>query len=397
MSQQEIPNLLTGTVSSLYIHVPFCQSKCHYCDFYSLAGADSQLVQVWHETIKVELQRLSREAESNGVSILPLETIYYGGGTPSLLPFEFLAEELELCRELFGIAETAEITLEANPEQIKTEETAAEWLTIGFNRLSIGLQSASDHLLRIMGRRHNKEDAFRAVCFAHEAGFRNISADLISGLPDAQMSDIEETLAFIDNLPLTHLSCYALDVPHDSYFAKMLAADCSRFPDDRLEREMFHHIREVLIDRGFNHYEISNFALDSFQSRHNTVYWRAEPYLAAGPSASSYLAGIRRSNPASLMEWKKTVLEDGPFSADTVTEIISEEEAARESILLGLRLLSGVKAKDFQQRHSRDYRQLFAGQIKKLSQAGLLNFDGDTLRLTHEGEDFCNIVFREFV
>ena len=148
---------------------------------------------------------------------------------------------------------------------------------------------------------------------------------------------------------------------------------------------------------GFKHYEISNFALESFQSRHNTVYWRAEPYLAAGPAASSYLAGIRRSNPDSLPEWSKTVLEQGPFSAENITEIITEDEARRESILLGLRLLAGVNAGDFQQRHAIDYRHLFAAQIEKLSQAGLLDFDGETLRLTREGEDFCNIVFREFV
>ncbi|NLC89434.1 MAG: radical SAM family heme chaperone HemW [Clostridiaceae bacterium] len=397
MSQLKIPNSLTGTVSSLYIHVPFCQSKCHYCDFYSISTADSRLLRLWHERVQVELQRLQREAESNGVTILPLKTIYYGGGTPSLLPFEFLSEELELCRQLFGLAEDAEITLEANPEQIKSEKIAADWLSIGFNRLSIGLQSASDHLLRVMGRRHSREDAFQAVTFAHQAGFRNISLDLISGLPDAHMSDIEDTLAFIAALPLTHLSCYALDVPSHTRFAEMLAADSGRFPDDRLEREMFHRIREVLIDRGFKHYEISNFALESFQSRHNTVYWRAEPYLAAGPAASSYLAGIRRSNPDSLLEWSKTVLEQGPFSAENITEIITEDEARRESILLGLRLLSGVNAGDFQQRHAIDYRHLFAAQIEKLSQAGLLDFDGETLRLTREGEDFCNIVFREFV
>lgn len=397
MSQLKIPNSLTGTVSSLYIHVPFCQSKCHYCDFYSISAADSRLFRLWHERVQVELQRLQREAESNGVTILPLKTIYYGGGTPSLVPLEFLREELELCGQLFGLAEDAEITLEANPEQIKSEKIAADWLSIGFNRLSIGLQSASDHLLRVMGRRHSREDAFQAVTFAHQAGFRNISLDLISGLPDAHMSDIEDTLAFIAALPLTHLSCYALDVPSHTRFAEMLAADSGRFPDDRLEREMFHRIREVLIDRGFKHYEISNFALESFQSRHNTVYWRAEPYLAAGPAASSYLAGIRRSNPDSLLEWSKTVLEQGPFSAENITEIITEDEARRESILLGLRLLSGVNAGDFQQRHAIDYRHLFAAQIEKLSQAGLLDVDGETLRLTREGEDFCNIVFREFV
>lgn len=397
MPQQVTPNSLSGTVSSLYIHVPFCQSKCYYCDFYSISTADSELFRLWHETIKMELQRLKDEAEVNGVSILPLKTIYYGGGTPSLLAFEFLSEELELCRDLFCIAQDAEITLEANPEQITSERIAADWLSIGFNRLSIGLQSASNHLLHVMGRRHSREDARQAVTLAYKAGFRNISLDLITGLPDSGMSDIEDTLAFINTLPLTHISTYALDVPRNSRFEKMLAADCERFPDDLTERKMFHRIREVLINRGFEHYEISNFALDSFQSRHNTVYWRAQPYLAAGPAASSYLAGIRRSNPASLMQWKKSVEGDGPFSKANITEIISEEEAMRESMLLGLRLLSGVNAKEFQQRHGRDYRLLFVSQIEELRKKALLDFDGETLRLTPEGENFCNIVFREFV
>lgn len=397
MLQKETPNSLTGAVSSLYIHVPFCQSKCHYCDFYSISTIDSEQIRLWHETIKVEMQRLASESDAAGVEIHPLKTIYYGGGTPSLVPVEFLTEELDLCRELFVIAQDAEVTLEANPEQINSKEIAENWLTAGFNRLSIGLQSASDHLLRVMGRRHTRKDAFQAVMNAQQAGFCNISIDLISGLPDAEMSDIKDTLDFIATLPLTHLSTYALDVPYNTFFAKMLAAECERFPDDLKERQMFHCIRDVLIDRGFKHYEISNFALNSFQSRHNLVYWRAEPYMAVGPAASSYLAGIRRSNPASLPKWKQSVEEKGPFSERNITEIISEDEALRETMLLGLRLLDGVNSSDFMQRHGRDYRVLFAPQIEKLTQENLLNFDGETLRLTHRGEDYCNIVFREFV
>lgn len=397
MLQEEIPNSLTGTVSSLYIHVPFCQSKCHYCDFYSISSANSEQLHRWHETIKLELQRLASESEAAGLEIQSLKTIYYGGGTPSLVPVKFLSEELDLCRELFGIDEDAEITLEANPEQLNSKRIAADWLEAGINRLSMGLQSASDRLLQVLGRRHTREDAYHAFNYAHQAGFRNISADLISGLPDATMSDVEDTLNFIDSLPLAHISCYALDVAHNTRFAKMQAENPERFPDDLLERQMFHRIRDTLIGRGFQHYEISNFALDSFESRHNTVYWRAEPYLAAGPAASSYLAGIRRSNPASLSTWVKSVQEEGPFSENNITEIISDEEAMRESMLLGLRLLAGVNAEDFRNHHGRDYRILFASQIEKLCQRGLVDFNGETMRLAHKGEDFCNIVFREFV
>ena len=397
MQEAEKANSLTKVVSSLYIHVPFCQRKCHYCDFYSISSADYETYRSWHETVVLELQRLASEAEAAGVEIQPLKTIYYGGGTPSLVPVKFLAEELDFCRNLFGIAPDAEITLEANPEQISSEKAAVAFLEAGFNRLSVGLQSATDSLLELMGRHHSREDAFQAINFAHKAGFNNISADLMTGLPDATLSDIDDALDFISTLPLTHVSCYALDVPDGTVFAKMLARDTARFPDDASERQMFHRIRDVLIGRGFQHYEISNFALDSFQSQHNLVYWRAEPYLAAGPAASSYLAGIRRNNPASLAIWKESVATEGPYSEANICEIVSEEEAAKETVLLGLRLLEGVKAKEFQERHGKDYRLLFASEIAELSRKGLLFFDGETVRLTREGEDFCNVVFREFV
>ncbi len=397
MPENPKPNSLTGVVSSLYIHVPFCQSKCHYCDFYSIDGADDELFRLWHETIKTEIKRLAWEADVAGVRICPLKTVYYGGGTPSLVPIEFLSEELDLCRKLFGINQNAEITLEANPEQIYSAEIAADWLSAGFNRLSIGLQSASDHLLSLMGRRHTREDALRAVMNASAAGFSNISLDLISGLPDAEMEDIEDTLSFIADLPLTHLSVYALDIPFGSVFAKMQAQENQRFPDDLKERKMFHRIKQAVTARGFKHYEISNFALDSFQSQHNLVYWRAEPYLAAGPAASSYLAGIRRSNPASLQKWQQSVTDSGPFSENTITEIITEDEALCETMLLGLRLLEGVHYSDVMQRHGKDFRVIFAAQIEDLTSKNLLDFDGETLRLTQKGEDYCNIVFREFV
>ena len=273
------------------------------------------------------------------------------------------------------------------------------WRDAGVNRISFGVQSASNQLLLTAGRRHTAEGAAFAVTSAAEAGFRHIAVDLMTGLPGQTMTDIEDTLNFIDSLPVDHVSSYALSIAENTPFYHLWRDSPELFPDDERAREMTHTITHRLQLLGFEHYEISNFAKEGARSRHNLVYWHADPYLAAGPAAASYMAGMRRCNPAGIEEWY-ALMEDtagGPFSGSTVEETISEAEACTETILLGLRLMEGVTRERFMQRHGIDFDELFGEKLTSLERRGLVFRNAGCVRLTARGLDFADIVARELV
>lgn len=383
-------------VTSLYLHVPFCRGRCAYCDFYSLP-LSGEAVAFWHETVKLELKRLAEEAKDRGVTTAPLETLYMGGGTPSLLSEAMLAETLEYCGDLFGFARDAEITLEANPDDLGEPSAPRAWRALGITRLSLGVQSASDRVLRLAGRRHSRADAARALRHATAAGFEHLSCDVITGLPDSTVPEVEETLAFLFAFPIDHLSSYALEVPAHTPFDRLWHQKPARFPDDETERAMNDLVRETALAHEFSHYEISNYARPGGRSRHNTVYWRALPYFGVGPAAGSYLAGVRRTNPADLAAWGARIRREGPYGSSAIDEIVDEAAARRETMLLGLRLTDGVTHACFRRRHGLDFDDVFAEPIADLTRLGLLVTDERGCRLTHKGYDFANVVFRAFV
>ncbi len=385
-------------VTSLYIHVPFCGGRCSYCDFYSLVPEGEGEIESWRHGLELELTRIAREAPAQGVRLAPLETIYWGGGTPSLLPPALIASLLDLVRSLFGTAPSCDITLEANPESCG-EEAFQVWREAGVNRISLGLQSASDRLLRILGRRHTAEEASLALTAAHKAGFQQLAVDLMTGLPGQDLADVADTLDFIEGLPVNHVSAYALTLSEGTALRDLWKKSPDLFPDDGLEREMTALVKDRLQTLAFEHYEISNFAREGARSRHNMVYWRADPYLAAGPAAASYMAGIRRCNPHSLDAWLR-LMEDpreGPLGQATVEERVDEEAARLETMILGLRLLAGVGRQDFLTRHGVDFDRLFGDSLDRLVARGLIERDRAGVRLTQTGLDFADGVARELL
>ena len=386
------------SVSALYVHVPFCSGKCFYCDFYSIASPKEDTILGWHRGILKELTRLYDESFANDVVIKPLQTIYLGGGTPSFVPPSLIFSILEHARVLFSFADDCDITIEANPESIR-QEALLHWREAGINRISFGLQSSSDRLLRLIGRRHTSKDAQHAILSAESAGFSHIAVDLMTGLPDQTIQDVKESLDFITELPIDHLSSYALDIVPGTPFHAMWEEEPERFPSDEEEREMTQQVICRMNDLGFLHYEISNFAKPGAESRHNLSYWRGESYLGAGPSAASFMAGIRRKNPPSVTEWLQQVDRPdlGPYSDRTIEEIIDEQAARIETMILGLRIMEGVSFDHFYQRHGVHMDELFGDIFQKLEQQGLIKRDKRGVRLSEKGLDFADAVVREFL
>lgn len=385
-------------VKSVYIHVPFCLSKCHYCDFYSEAASESRINQ-WHETILTEMRLNFSAALAGDFNKGSLETIYYGGGTPSIVPPSFYAEQLKYLDDLFGIAENAEITLEANPGVISP---LSLYRTAGFNRISFGFQSASDKLIQIMGRRTKAKAFIKDIFEAQKADFDRICADIMIGLPGQSLQDINETLDLIFSLPIGHVSYYSLTLSEGTPFWNRYAHNQELLPGEDLERKMYDLTLQRLSDEGIIPYEISNAARIGEESRHNQVYWLADSYMGLGPSAHSYLGGTRYGNPASLQQWSQLVNKPDSSNIRTclpghVEEIVDESSARAETMILGLRLLQGVEYDNFFHRHNIDLRLLYPRQIARLSERELIVQDDSGIRLTRLGLDLANQVFLEFI
>ncbi len=389
-------------VTSLYIHVPFCRSKCYYCDFYSVTDPSGILIERWRRGVHRELERLAEEAPLHGVRTGPLQTIYFGGGTPSAIPPQLIGELIERAQSLFALDTPCDITLEANPETFKQEQgtkSLGELVAMGVNRISFGLQSFSDQLLAAIGRRHRAKDGIAAIEAAAEAGFQQVALDLMTGLPGQTLQDIDETLKLAVSLPVSHVSCYALTIAEGTPFHSLYRSSPAMFPDDELERGMTRRVMASLRSHGFEHYEISNFAKPGARSRHNLTYWQAGPYLAVGPSAASYMGGIRRCNPSSLEDWLDQVEDagEGPFGEISIEEKVHEASARVETMILGLRLLEGVTRSRFMERHGLDYDQVFGDRLRSLEARGLLSCEESRVRLTEKGLDFADLVSRELL
>ena len=322
---------------------------------------------------------------------VPLETVFFGGGTPSLLPAEQLADLLTNLSSQFGLVSDAEVTLEANPGTV-TPEGLRICREAGFNRISLGLQSASSHLLKTLGRIHDAEDFRKSVIMAAEAGFDRISADIMFGLPGQSESDIRETLRLVLDLPVGHVSFYGLILEEgtpmfDEYHTR---PGLLQLPDDEQERAQYHLIRHCLTERGFVHYEISNSALPGQQCRHNMVYWRGLPYFGFGVAAHSFLAGVRRANPDTLESYAR------PFES-AVLEHVDRDGGMKEMMLLGLRLVDGIRIADFVERFGISPLDRFPDEISRLKGRGLLLLENGRLHLSEIGLDLANQAFLEFV
>ena len=353
----------------LYIHTPFCAGKCPYCDFYSIAGTD-ELFDAYTAAVAVQLDNFGGEV---------VDTVYFGGGTPSLLGAKRLSFLLERIYQCFDIAENAEITLEMNPGDASTE-LLATLRTAGFNRLSMGVQSGLDEELRLLGRRHTAAQAREAVELSRKAGFENISLDLMLGIPNQTPETLAQSVDFLCSLEPEHISAYILKIEPDTPFAKMRNTLC--LADDDAQAEYYLQTVRQLFTHGYEQYEISNFCISGHESRHNIKYWHCEEYIGIGPSAHSFYNGRRYYYPRSIEQFihSPQTIDDG------------EGGSPEEYIMLALRLREGLTRTGYRERFSEDIPSNIFERARKFEQAGFLISDSGGIHLTAQGFLISNAI-----
>jgi oxygen-independent coproporphyrinogen-3 oxidase len=395
--------------SSLYLHIPFCRHRCGYCDFNTYAGLDS-LIPSYIQALCNEVTCIAESAASR----LRIQTIFCGGGTPSLVPADEFARILNRINEVFEVAEDSEITLEANPEGL-TGEYLTDLNSLGFNRLSLGMQSARPEELLLLERGHDHLAVVRAVGIARAAGFRNLNLDLIFGLPYQSLQDWQPSLNLALGLEPEHLSLYALTLEHGTPLAHYVHRGLLPEPDADLAATMYEWSEERLAEAGYEQYEISNWARrDStgklLSCRHNLQYWRNLPYLGVGAGAHGYIAGFRTANARppqgyiQRLEMKSTSNNGKMFPSTPATLELTEidrKTEMSETMFMGLRLTEeGISRREFQERFGSPVEAAFGSEIAELIGLGLLESDlagGDRLRLTPRGRLLGNQVFMRFV
>ena len=359
-----IDNLKWAEPEGLYIHVPFCSRKCRYCAFISRHPRPHDFRE-YTDAICRELtaQASSRRAKN------PLKSIYFGGGTPSILPAELLCQILDKVIELFGRTGDCEVTLEINPASVSKSDLAELFATKRFNRASVGFQTGSEQLLELIGRDHRLVDFEQTMDGLLACGCKNISADLMFGLPEQTLSDLEHSVQILLSYPLQHVAFYSLMIEPQTVFYRRYHQHPELLPDDETERTMYRLLLKSFEEAGFEHYELSNVARPSYASRHNLLYWQARQYWAVGPAAAGYAYGERWQNPSNINVWLQHWLTSDERLAEV--EKISGEDSLREAMWLGLRLIRGVDLTQIRKRYSVDPLEFFADPIARMSEDGL--------------------------
>lgn len=359
----------------IYIHIPFCKSKCEYCDFYSIGGSrDRRVTDDYLQALADHIREAGRLAPEYLV-----DTVYFGGGTPSFFGAENLEKILDEIHKSFRLSVEAEITLEANPDSV-TLPALKKLVRAGFNRISIGVQSDDDEMLKKLGRPHNFHQAKQAVTLARQAGFGNISLDLMYGLPNQTLTAWKETVLRVVGLRPEHISCYALKVEEGTplWSYKELA----NLPDDDTQADMYLAASDLLRDYGYEHYEISNFAKKGFASKHNLKYWTGGEYLGFGPTAASDFAGKRFTILRDLQGYIQ-----GIAKKDTVLsecETIPARERAGEYIMLRLRTSDGISAEEYERQYLMPFAPLEKA-MKRFEEKGFAVYENDRWRLNERG------------
>lgn len=373
----------------LYLHVPFCVKKCHYCAFISRAPGKNELLE-YPDLLMRELQLQASGAE-------PVASIYFGGGTPSLLQPEQLARVLDGIAGHTGIQADAEITLEANPGSVDHVSLKA-FRDAGINRISLGIQSFDDHFLDCLGRIHTSEQSRKAFSDARKAGFKNVSIDLIHSLPGQSLDQWRSELKQAVELCPEHISIYGLTVEEGTPFARIYPANSPELADDDLSADMFELADELLTESGFEHYEIANYARPGYRAQHNSGYWRRDGYLGLGVAAHSFLReghGVRFSNPDTLEEYRRGVM------AAQLTRVdehqLTQDDAMAEYMFLALRLSEGVNLSTFEHEFGRSIESVYGSTPADLARLGLLIQNKSVLTMTRRGMLLSNQVFSRFL
>lgn len=370
----------------IYIHIPFCRSKCYYCDFTSYTNRCGQ--------IEEYIQEVMGEMEQYDLRKYNITTIYIGGGTPSYIDEKYIEQLLEKLKKRLVENQTKweaiEITIEINPGTI-TKKKLEVYRQAGVNRVSIGLQTTNDILLKQIGRIHNYQEFVEAYQLVKKAGFENINVDLMIGLPNQTIQDIKKSLEEIEKLQPNHVSVYSLIVEEGTKMEQLINKGELKLPEEETERQMYWYVKNKLELSGYKHYEISNFAKPGKESKHNMNCWEQKEYIGLGATAHSYLNGVRYSNSEFSEEGEWTYLNKSIEERQTL------EDKKKEYMLLGLRKIDGVSIQKFKTKYVDNPIFLFREEIENLVEDGLLEIDGDWIRLTTKGIDFANLVWEEFV
>jgi len=371
--------------AGIYLHIPFCKSRCSYCDFATDVFKNAETVERYVNALCLEITNYELRITTS------IETIYFGGGTPSLLTSGQLEKILNTIYQKFSVEKNAEITMEMNPATM-TIETVRGYRGLGVNRASFGAQTFDDTELKRLGRKHTAQDVRSTIELLRAAGFTNVSFDLIAGLPRQTLKDWERKLTEALKLNPEHLSLYLLEIHEGTPLAEQIRSKRQPLPDEDLSAEMYELMLDKIAAKGFRQYEISNFSQPDFESKHNSKYWLCEPVFAFGVSAHSFDGKARRANERDTNKYV-SLIEKGESA------IVYEEEIdlASEFVFLGLRMMQGVDLAAFKMRFGVDLLSKYAEDLERLSALGLVEIIENRLRLTGKGALFSNEVFAAFV
>ena len=376
----------------IYIHIPFCKQKCIYCDFVSFSKQESKFNKYINCLLK-EIEKNKKEILNKNYNIT---TIYIGGGTPSLLNSNYIEKIFNKLKQIGVNLNNLEITIEINPGTV-SKEKLEHYKKMGINRLSIGMQSTENHILKQLGRIHTYEEFEKSFYLARKAGFNNINIDMMIGLPNQTMEDVNKNIEKIKLLNPEHVSVYSLILEEGTLLYKKVHNKELILPEEKIERDMYWNVKNKLEKIGYIHYEISNFAKKGKESKHNINCWKQKEYIGFGLSAHSYKNNIRYSNIEDLEKYIKNIESNNFLENIIIHEKQSIIDAQKEYMLLGLRKIDGINISDFKQKYGENPIYLYYKELDKLTKEELILVEGDKVKLTNKGIDLANMVWKEFI
>ncbi len=371
----------------LYIHIPFCIKKCKYCDFVS-SSINKSLITRYTKALIEEIK-----FHKNVLEEYSINTIFIGGGTPSAIDVKEIATIIESIHKYLKVAPKIEFTIETNPGTLSAEKIK-KYKEFGINRISMGVQSFNDKILKFIGRIHSQKEVLESYYLAQNNGFDNINIDLMYGLPHQSLNDWQDTLKKAIKLEPQHISAYSLKLEENTKFYEMYKNKEFKMPEDEVDRKMHHICIEFLDQHGLKQYEISNFAKKGYECKHNLIYWNNEEYLGLGVSAHSYFNNVRLANTNSIKEYIDLI--DRGKSPISYKEDIGRKDEIFETIFLGLRLKKGINIDEFQKRFNESIFNIYKEVLQDLSNKKLIEINNKHIKLTPYGIDISNQVFAEF-
>lgn len=376
----------------IYIHIPFCKKKCNYCDFISFQNK-SEYIEEYICCLKKEIQESTKIKDVDEIIV---KTIYIGGGTPSYIASKHIVDLIKTIKNKYKICDTAEITIEVNPGTV-TKQKLEDYYNIGINRLSIGLQSTNNEILKMIERIHTYEEFINTYNLARKIGFKNINIDLMLALPNQTIEILESCVNKVVKLNPEHISVYSLILEEGTKLEKQVAKGDITLPNDNTERTMYHLVTEILKQNEYIQYEISNYSKIGFESKHNMDCWNQKEYIGFGISAHSYINMERFSNTENIEDYINNIKNGNIKNNYIINEIQDKISQMKEYMMLGLRKIEGISIKEFKQKFNENPIYLYRIELNKLVNEELIEVDFDNIKLTKKGLDFANLVWEEFI